>query len=94
MGLQQGKPSATLQRNVAHGLGPTVNRFGVHGPPGGLSTVAGFFVYARRPVEVLRLSLKTAATSYSWDIRPVKSALNSLRIDLAIQAARTTERLA
>ena len=43
MGLQQEKPSATLHRNVAHGLGPTVNRFGVHSPPGGFSTVAGFF---------------------------------------------------
>src|SRR5947209_2959133 len=56
--LRQTKPSARLQRDVAHGLGPTVNRLGVHRPPGGISTVAGLFVYGRSAFSILRLDLK------------------------------------
>jgi hypothetical protein len=45
--VQRGKRSATLRRNVAHGLGPTVIALGVQ-PARWSSTEAGIFVYRAR----------------------------------------------
>src|SRR5579859_7274604 len=56
-GLRQGKPSATLRRNVAHGLGLTVSLLDV-APPGRQAPRRAFSVPSK--VTILRLSLNIA----------------------------------
>ena len=80
IGLRRKKPSATLQPNVAHGLGPTVIPARRSSPPGGSSTEAGFFMSGAGGIRDFETLSQNRRAMLPADIRPVKSPLSESRI--------------